>query len=106
MLTRPELPNFAAFLSPSQPTQNSDERFHVIRQRALETHFFAGYRMFEAEYCSVERLAREGGDGGRGFVGVRAFGFEGALLAIERIAHEGRAEMGEMRADLVRASGV
>ena len=62
--------------------------------------------MFEAQHRSMQRLAREGGDGLGGFLCVRPFGFEGALLAVKLIADQRCAEVGEMCADLMRAAGV
>src|SRR5690606_9585910 len=68
--------------------QNFDQRRHIVGQFAFEAKLGAGDWVFEAEHSRMQRLARKRGDGGRGFLRVRTFRFEGALLAVKRIADQ------------------
>src|SRR5690606_14558157 len=86
--------------------QNFDQRRHIVGQFAFEAKLGAGDWVFEAEHSRMQRLARKRGDGGRGFLRVRTFRFEGALLAVKRIADQRAAQMREVCTNLMRAAGV
>src|SRR5690606_16363240 len=88
-------------------SQSLDEVGHVGRGRALESKLFLRHRMREAEHGGVQGLSGKGFCRGGGALerGAFAFGLEPAVLAVGLIAKNRRADMGEVDANLVRASG-
>src|SRR5579872_5496166 len=102
---RAELPVSIPGSADADSSQQFDEIGEILRPQGFEAQFDLPGGMKKTEYAGVQSLAREFGRRAKGGLLLGCFGARRlATAAIDRIADQRMADMGEMHANLMRAA--